>query len=78
MNMLDAMKPADAVHILLKAGWSEARIAARIDASQPTVHRMKRGRQTFWDAGDAVIKLAREVVPGCDPVATQMCASAPS
>lgn len=64
MNMLTAMKPADAVQILLKAGWSEARIGARIGASQPTVHRMKRGKQPLWDAGSAVIALAQTELLG--------------
>lgn len=55
------MKPADAVRYLLAADWSEDRIASEIGSSQPTVNRIKRGRQVLWEVGSAVIALALRV-----------------
>lgn len=56
-----AMSPQDAVQYLISAGWSEARIAAGVGTSQPTIHRLKHGRVTrgvSFEVGLALVQLA--------------------
>ncbi|MTI73329.1 MAG: helix-turn-helix domain-containing protein [Stenotrophomonas sp.] len=53
------MNPQDAALILTEAGWSEQRIAAEVGASQPTINRIKSGRQrASYAVGAALVELA--------------------
>ena len=57
------MTPQDAIHALIDAGWSEARIAREVNVSQPTVHRIKHdqnARGADWQTGQALILLAEK------------------
>lgn len=61
------MSPREAVERLLKADWSEARIAAAVGTSQPTIHRIKRGllkRGVTFELGTALIDLAAGELAG--------------
>jgi len=54
--------PQQAVQALVKAGWSESRIAKEVGTSQPTIHRLKRGSQktVAFEVGAALLRLAGE------------------
>jgi hypothetical protein len=63
------MTPQDAVNRLIAAGWSESRIAREVEASQPTIHRIKHGKQrrgASFDTCTALIRLA-DTVPAGEP-----------
>lgn len=54
--------PTDAVHALIRAGWSEARIAKESGTSQPTVHRVKKGHPNVtFRVGLRLIQLAESI-----------------
>lgn len=51
--------PTEAVRELIEAGWSEARIAAKVETSQPTIHRIKNGHSKIdFTLGCRLIQLA--------------------
>ena len=52
--------PRHAIRILVKAGWTEARIGAACGTSQSTIHRLKRNKQRFisFELGSALVALA--------------------
>jgi len=52
------MTPATAIQTLLASGWTEAKIAAEVGTTQPTINRIKRDAKPSWDVGVAVIALA--------------------
>lgn len=59
------MNPQTAVLILTEAGWSEQRIAAEVGTSQPTINRIKAGRQrASYAVGVALVELAAKVPAG--------------
>lgn len=58
------MTPQDAVHRLNAAGWSESRIARQVGTSQPTIHRIKHGKQrrgAGFEVCAALLELARQL-----------------
>lgn len=53
------MSPQDAVNKLAAAGWTEQRIASEAGTTQPTINRIKNGRQrASFDIGQALLALA--------------------
>lgn len=52
------MTPADAINLLLSRKWTEARIAAAVGTSQPTINRIKQGAATRYVIGAELIRLA--------------------
>lgn len=59
------MTPQQAVQVLVKNGWSEARIAREIGTSQPTVHRIKRGHDgAAYKTVKSLLALAAAVEAG--------------
>lgn len=53
------MTPATAIQTLLASGWTEAKIAAEVGTTQPTINRIKRGATPSYDVGAAVVALAQ-------------------
>ncbi|HVI60107.1 MAG TPA: helix-turn-helix transcriptional regulator [Luteimonas sp.] len=57
---MDENTPTEAVEALVKAGWSEARIAKEAQTSQPTIHRVKNGHANVtFGLGLRLIRLAQ-------------------
>jgi hypothetical protein len=58
------MTPQSAVIDLVAAGWTEARIAAAVSTTQPTINRIKRGGQRTcnFELGQALTELAAKHV----------------
>ncbi len=53
------MSPQDAVNKLAAAGWTEQRIASEAGTTQPTINRIKNGRQrASFDIGQSLVALA--------------------
>ena len=53
------MSPQDAVNKLAAAGWTEQRIASEAGTTQPTINRIKNGRQrAAFDIGQSLVALA--------------------
>lgn len=52
------MTPATAIQTLLASGWTEAKIATEVGATQPTINRIKRGAKPSYDVGVAIVALA--------------------
>jgi len=60
---MNAPTPTQAVLKLVRAGWSESRIAKEVGTSQPTIHRVKHGQKSVaFDIGLALVRLA-ETLP---------------
>ncbi|KAF1005447.1 MAG: hypothetical protein GAK28_03199 [Luteibacter sp.] len=57
------MSPSDAIHLLLSQKWTEARIAAAVGTSQPTINRIKQGTAPRYSLGEALIRLANQPEP---------------
>lgn len=57
-----SMKPTEAVNALIKARWTEVRIAERVGTTQGNINRIKGGREPKYDLGLAIVALARRVV----------------
>ncbi|KAB7767602.1 helix-turn-helix domain-containing protein [Xanthomonas maliensis] len=56
---MNESNPTQAVLQLVRAGWSESRIAKEVGTSQPTIHRVKHGQKSVaFDIGVALIRLA--------------------
>lgn len=57
------MSPQDAVNKLAAAGWTEQRIASEAGTTQPTINRIKNGRQrASFDIGHSLVALAAKAV----------------
>jgi len=54
------MTPKDAAQSLRKTGMRDAAIAKAVDASVPTINRIRKGRDCLWSVGDRVIRFALE------------------
>lgn len=52
---------------LLEAGLSEKAIAERTRSTQPTIHRIGKGRQCYWEIGSRVVALAEQVRRESEP-----------
>lgn len=57
------MTPADSINLLLEQKWTEARIAAAVGTSQPTINRIKKGVSPRYAVGEALVRLAEEQKP---------------
>lgn len=57
------MTPADAIASLARAGWSQKRIAAAAETSQPTIHRITQGTSPAYELGARLIALASHKAP---------------
>ncbi|MDT3467913.1 hypothetical protein [Stenotrophomonas maltophilia] len=57
---MSTLSPQQAVQVLVKAKWSEARIAKAVGTSQPTIHRLKRGTQksVAFEVGTKLVAIA--------------------
>lgn len=57
---MNELTPHQAVAYLAEAGWSESRIAREAGTSQPTIHRLKHGKQlnVSFDVGLRLVRLA--------------------
>lgn len=55
---MDLQDPTQAVQQLINLGWTEAGIAARVNSTQPTIHRIKEGGGCFYALGAALVRLA--------------------
>lgn len=61
------MSPQDAVNKLAAAGWTEQRIATEAGTTQPTINRIKNGRQrASFDIGRALLALAEKAGTGAE------------
>lgn len=59
---MNDLNPSEAVGRLIRAGWSESRIARHVGTSQPTIHRIKHGQKTVaFEIGLALVRLAAAV-----------------
>lgn len=63
---MSTISPQQAVKALVKAKWSEARIAKAVGTSQPTIHRLKHGAQkrVAFDIGTKLVAIASGFVEG--------------
>jgi len=52
------MSPKEAAQLLRKTGMRDAAIAKAVDASVPTINRIRKGRDCLWTVGDRVVKFA--------------------
>lgn len=57
------MQPSEAIRSLLAQGMTEAVIAARVGATQPTINRIRRGQQPSYPLGKALVELAETLPP---------------
>ena len=63
------MTPQQAITALSNAGYSETAIRRELKrygvvCSQSTINRIKHGSVSYsWDKGDAIVKLAKELLP---------------
>ena len=58
MNKTGGMTPKDAAQSLRKTGMRDPAIAKAVDASVPTINRIRKGRDCLWSIGDRLIRYA--------------------
>lgn len=53
---------SNVVENLIRSGMTESEIAGRVGSSQPSINRIRNGKQKpGYELGDALLKLSREV-----------------
>lgn len=52
------MTPKDAAQSLRQTGMRDPAIAKAVDASVPTINRIRKGRDCLWSVGDRIIRFA--------------------
>lgn len=53
------MQPSEAIVRLLLANWTEVEIASAVGTTQPTINRIKNGKQPNYALGERIVLLAK-------------------